>query len=691
MASLFYLPWAIVRDVAGVGIPGAQVYFTQTGTNTKKSVYQDSGLATPHTNPVICDGVGNPPITYLDPLVSYRVRVYDRDAEAGVDTPIKDIDPYVPGIFADATALQPVADDAANSASAATNSAAVAAAAVTTVEGIVASANDMNMQAQAAVTSIAAALGPTVLTLSQLVASGMPLNARWFGSGSTEAEINAAIVESQGLATGSSGGPPVYIPYGDWNVANVLDLTVPIEIFGDCSGPYGNQTALNFVGNTSGIRVQGYGTSGATGSGGTGSGADGTLIRNLKLNGAYVATHSEAHGIHVRGKTTVRDVQIANFSGNGIHVVAVFAGGNGNANGSRFENMYITACRNGTFADGGDANNCTFSQVSCLANRLSGHYDSSFLGNNYFGGDLSSNGNDSSHPTRCTYSSKVYAVALGQETWCSTNAPSGTTAHNTGWIYVGSAGALTPAPAWSSGLTWYFSAPFVNDDFGNQGTRFDGLYVEFDQNPCILAGSGLFLPGTQLVSVMRANGTLADNAFRKGGGLLTNRDLGVGNNLVVEGAFASIGPTSDPGTVFDETLEINNWSNYSFLNFKRLGVLQGQVYSSINNLYYKSVNHNFQLLDGTQIAGIAAAGINLASGKVLQINGTQVVGAQGAAVADAAALTSVNGTNAAAAPTQAEFDALVAEFNKLRTDLGATRTTLNTTLARNRAHGLIAP
>jgi hypothetical protein len=51
-----------------------------------------------------------------------------------------------------------------------------------------------------------------------------------------------------------------------------------------------------------------------------------------------------------------------------------------------------------------------------------------------------------------------------------------------------------------------------------------------------------------------------------------------------------------------------------------------------------------------------------------KVGGTQVVGAQGAAVA--------NGVNAVAAPTQAEFNALVTQFNLL--------------LARCRAHGLIA-
>ena len=71
----------------------------------------------------------------------------------------------------------------------------------------------------------------------------------------------------------------------------------------------------------------------------------------------------------------------------------------------------------------------------------------------------------------------------------------------------------------------------------------------------------------------------------------------------------------------------------------------------------------------------------------------QIIGQRGAAVADAAALTSANAVNAAAAPTAAEFNAFVAEFNKLRTDTNAVRAQLNTGLARLRAgtgHGLFA-
>ena len=76
-----------------------------------------------------------------------------------------------------------------------------------------------------------------------------------------------------------------------------------------------------------------------------------------------------------------------------------------------------------------------------------------------------------------------------------------------------------------------------------------------------------------------------------------------------------------------------------------------------------------------------------------KVGANQVVGVRGAAVADPAAITSVAGTVAVAAPTKAEFDALVAEFNKDRTDLAAVRTVQVAILARLRAttgHGLIA-
>lgn len=83
---------------------------------------------------------------------------------------------------------------------------------------------------------------------------------------------------------------------------------------------------------------------------------------------------------------------------------------------------------------------------------------------------------------------------------------------------------------------------------------------------------------------------------------------------------------------------------------------------------YSNTSHQFESPSfGVNFATIDSTGVNSAS--VFKVAGTQVVGARGAAVANAVA--------AVGAPTQAEFNALVTQFNLL--------------LARERAHGLIAP
>lgn len=101
MTTQFHMPFRPAFDSNAKMIPGAQVWFTLEGTNTPTPVYSDVGLTTPLTNPVVASAVGRLVPIYLDPDVSYRARIYDEDAEVGVDSPIEDFDPYVPieGMF----------------------------------------------------------------------------------------------------------------------------------------------------------------------------------------------------------------------------------------------------------------------------------------------------------------------------------------------------------------------------------------------------------------------------------------------------------------------------------------------------------------------------------------------------------------------------------------------------------------
>lgn len=90
-AYLFSDPRARPLDANGDIMPGCYMQFYRTGTVTPADVFTDAALTTPHTNPVVADSAGRFPVIYLDPLVTYRVQLYDAD-----DVLIYDIDPYAP-------------------------------------------------------------------------------------------------------------------------------------------------------------------------------------------------------------------------------------------------------------------------------------------------------------------------------------------------------------------------------------------------------------------------------------------------------------------------------------------------------------------------------------------------------------------------------------------------------------------
>ena len=76
-AKLFSLPRQVILTNAGALIPGAQAYFYINGTTTQQTVYTDSALTTPHTQPVVADGSGRFPAIYLDGTLRYKVTIDD--------------------------------------------------------------------------------------------------------------------------------------------------------------------------------------------------------------------------------------------------------------------------------------------------------------------------------------------------------------------------------------------------------------------------------------------------------------------------------------------------------------------------------------------------------------------------------------------------------------------------------------
>jgi hypothetical protein len=98
MSKMYFLPFRPAFDSAGVSVPGSQHYFTLAGTNTPSAPFTDAALTTRTENPVVANGIGYLDPIYLDPAISYRVRIYDADATVGVDTPLEEYDPYIPAL-----------------------------------------------------------------------------------------------------------------------------------------------------------------------------------------------------------------------------------------------------------------------------------------------------------------------------------------------------------------------------------------------------------------------------------------------------------------------------------------------------------------------------------------------------------------------------------------------------------------
>jgi hypothetical protein len=327
-----------------------------------------------------------------------------------------------------------------------------------------------------------------------------PIDPHWFGitEGTGNGIANSAalakmfaVLRARAVNPNAKyqGQEAVRFPAGYFEFNSTIDLTEGSATLegADTGFPAGRGTILKFPAGVTGIRVQRYNTSGAsTTDSRTHRGGDGAIIRNLALRGAYAGTEGEAHGIHLRARSHVENVYIEGFEGDGIYTKATARGGvnEGNANNSRIIGVRIQGCRRGIFFDGADVNICTIIAADCSSNRQWGIEDSSFLGNSYFGCHCSDNGITSQAaaiaPTVVSHNGNRYGVIVGQEAGASINAPSGTTASNTWWYYLGSGGVRSGIPAWSSG-TIYRAGGSYRTDNANARNVFVGCYHEQGQ------------------------------------------------------------------------------------------------------------------------------------------------------------------------------------------------------------------
>lgn len=386
------------------------------------------------------------------------------------------------------------------------------------------------------------------------------VNVRWFGAagnGVTDdgpafvAAIAALKAYSANYGNYYGGSPKLFIPAGHYFLGSTpLDINHTLIIEGEGSGQQGvggrGATHLRWAAGSCGIRAQFPFTSGTTGVDATvHDGSGGITLKHLCLEGGYAGTEGDFHGLVVRKTVFCEDLYIINWQGDGVQAWAGTVNGfgvvSGDASCSRFVGVKCENNRGGFDIRGSDANVITLINCQAYTNRQFGYLDengsgsNSVIGMHCAGNGIAIDGHDA---TQCFYSGHVYAVKCGQEAWCSTNAPSGSTADNAGWLWITTSGGPVPEhPQWVNGMSWRAGGDYVT--LPSSGVDLYNCYSEG-------GGFSQFQGFTTIYG-----GTIADTYYRGGrrlryeydGFAIRNNSTGASNILHVdcaEGAYVGI-------------------------------------------------------------------------------------------------------------------------------------------------------
>ena len=482
----------------------------------------------------------------------------------------------------------------------------------------------------------------------------------WFGLVRTTGSYNAtngtansaamlAMFATLRLHTVNSGNASqkhaghIMFPAGTFDFASTIDLTDGTWKFqgaGTGKTAAANGTRLRFPTGVTGVRVQRYDTTEATDTRAIGFGADNSLIQGFDLEGPYGSVVADNHGINLRAAASVIDCAVFGFEGDGIFSRCSAEGFPvGNSNGAVITNVTAQACRNGLYVDSADANAWVITMFNGSGNRQWGVWDSSFLGNTYVACHTSLNGWHAWSTRTCvSMNGNRYYVRNGQAAGASTNPPTGTTAFNQWWGYIGPGGTGIGLDEWVSGTT-YVEGGAYKFDTGAAYNVLLGCYSEGDQNPSQLDDGATLVLGGLHGAQIHGNGQLYGGVVNaNGNGMFLVQDLSIGRNFTMSGSFLNApnavitgayvtgnivgtngsrfgptgGPAVDHGMTFDTT---NNTNTLTFRSWSG-GVSQ-------DDGYFQSQRNNGLNLNGSVRIALRAAGSDVA---IVSSTGVTVTG-----------------------------------------------------------------
>lgn len=396
-AKFFVVPYQCVV-VSGLAVPGATLTFYQTGTTNKLPVYTTDALTTERTNPVVANGSGHIPDTYLDNTYTYRVVFKDRFGAV-----LEDVDPYIPG-----TTQLGITITTATGSTVST---------VAALEGIVAPVNDQlaffddSMWIVEAYDSALVTADPRKAAYVRSTTDNTKMWVRrrdsnylhidWFGAvgdGTTDdtSAFTAARTLSEALAvsgdSGSKAGPKLVFGPKAYKLASSLSWKGCSQIWdGQDAGveQYAHSTTILMASGATLTFERGNTENGGVGSAISAAGADGTILRNITFSGPGNGVGA-APVVKWRCKVTAENCRFINGGSHGLSIQATSTGGGaleGNANvwsvrGGACSNNGGSGLAVGTVANG-DVNGGSVRGGSFMGNARYGIEDLSFLSNVY--------------------------------------------------------------------------------------------------------------------------------------------------------------------------------------------------------------------------------------------------------------------------------------------------------------------
>lgn len=476
-----------------------------------------------------------------------------------------------------------------------------------------------------------------------------PAISTWWGVSTTAtdasntAAFKAALNTLQALKVlggyGHGASIGLHTPAGIYNFNAELPIKHALAVTGDYHGQGSGGTLFHWtVSNCHGFHI--------VKSDGVNDGY-GALIRGFVLTSSFATGDAEGeyHAIFQNMKSSVVDVFASNWAGDGVYSLGDTGSDGSNSNGCLFQNIMGQSVRWVVHVQGGDANGSCGYNIQGISARRGAIFDQSFLGNSWDGGWAETCGLEAGCLTRCVYSGNIYVVAYGQEAWCSANAPTGTAAHNQGWLYYQPGAPSATQPTWTAGQTWHFSAPLCS--FPGSATcksPFNGFYIEGNCNPVVLSDCSLItIVNSGAPPVWTSTGTPHGGYFSAFQSMLyTNNGLATTGNVQIGGNSNTFGPQA--GAASDLDFYFENCNYHHFLHFRSwaAGVpsidaaisttrgvglyLGGQQTVNFSTTTYGDIAQfyagNLDFYAGAGIKGESSLPINGVTGITLQYNGT---------------------------------------------------------------------